>query len=210
MNILDRFTDKRILIWGYGREGKTTEKFLLTHTKPLEVQHFEGPFSDLPAEGFDIVFKSPGIVMEEEDPKFTSMTELFLELFADRTIGVTGTKGKSTTSSLLYHCLSRCLDRKVILLGNIGLPCLDYYDEIDEDTVVVFELSCHQLAHTKVSPHIAVFLNLFEEHLDYYGTVEKYFKAKTNITTHQTEKDFFFVGENVPKIPTLASITRID
>ena len=210
MNILDRFTDKRILIWGYGREGKTTEKFLLTHTKPLEVQHFEGPFSDLPAEGFDIVFKSPGIVMEEEDPKFTSMTELFLELFADRTIGVTGTKGKSTTSSLLYHCLSRCLDRKVILLGNIGLPCLDYYDEIDEDTVVVFELSCHQLAHTKVSPHIAVFLNLFEEHLDYYGTVEKYFKAKTNITTHQTEKDFFFVGENVPKIPTLASVTRID
>jgi UDP-N-acetylmuramoylalanine--D-glutamate ligase len=161
MNRLDGFDNKRILIWGYGREGKATEKFLKTHTKAVAVEHFEGSREDLPDSDFDLIFKSPGIVMEDDDPRFTSMTELFLELFADRTIGITGTKGKSTTSSLLYHCLSRCLDKKVILLGNIGLPCLDYYDEIDEDTVVVFELSCHQLAHTNVSPHIAVFLNLF-------------------------------------------------
>ena len=129
--------------------------------------------------------------------------------FSDITIGVTGTKGKSTTSSMLYHVLSQCSGRKTFLVGNIGLPCFDYYDEIDHDSIVVFELSCHQLANLTVSPRIAVFLNLYEDHLDYYKTFDNYFRAKKNITVHQSEQDILFYGDSVPDIDTKARKERV-
>ena len=145
--------------------------------------------------------------MNEENPKYTSETELFLQQFRDQVIGITGTKGKSTTSAMLYTVLKACSGRPVLLLGNIGQPCLDYFEEVTEDTIIVYEMSCHQLAHTNVSPHIAIFLNLYEEHLDYYGTVEKYFEAKSHIAAYQKSGDYFFVGENVPQIDTKAQRT---
>lgn len=191
------FDDKRVLIWGYGREGKSSEQFLKNFCNPQSVEIFEGKRDDIDEEKYDIIIKSPGIIMEEDDPKYTSQTEIFLEAYRDNVIGVTGTKGKSTTSALLAHVLEECLDRKVILLGNIGEPCLNYYGEIDKDTIVVFEMSCHQLAHTKISPHIAVLLNLYQEHLDYYGTVEKYHAAKINIMKYQTESDHVYASDQV-------------
>ncbi|MBQ9122575.1 MAG: UDP-N-acetylmuramoyl-L-alanine--D-glutamate ligase [Lachnospiraceae bacterium] len=204
MNIADKLSGKRVLIWGYGREGQSTERFLTNFCKDVQIEVFEGKREDICEEKYDYIVKSPGIVMEEEHPKYTSQTELFLEQFRDQTIGITGTKGKSTTSTLLYTVLSKCMDREVLLLGNIGQPCLDYYGQMKPDTIVVFEMSCHQLAHGNVSPHIGLFLNLFEEHLDYYGTVEKYFTAKSHVATYQKEGDFFLVGENVPEIKTKA------
>jgi len=204
VRVQEKINGKSILIWGFGREGQSTKRFLERCCKPAQIEVFEGKREDIDEAAYDYIFKSPGIVMEEENPKYTSQTEVFLEGHRDRVIGITGTKGKSTTSSMMFHVLSDCLDKKVILLGNIGEPCLDYYDEVNEDTVVVFEMSCHQLAHTKVSPHVAVFLNLFEEHLDYYKTMDKYFAAKRNVTFYQQENDFFFVGDNVPTIETKA------
>lgn len=209
-SVTEKFKDKRILIWGYGREGKSTENFLKNCCSPALVDIFEGKRQDIDEDAYDYIFKSPGIVMEEDNPKYTSQTEVFLEEFRDFVIGVTGTKGKSTTSSMIYKVLSDCTDRNVILLGNIGEPCLNHFEYITNDTIVVFEMSCHQLAHTKVSPHIAIFLNLFEEHLDYYGTIEKYFTAKSHIATYQKEGDFFLVGENVPEIETAANVIRLD
>ncbi|MBR6452566.1 MAG: UDP-N-acetylmuramoyl-L-alanine--D-glutamate ligase [Lachnospiraceae bacterium] len=199
-----KFDDRSVLIWGYGREGKSTEQFLKRCTKAKRIEIFEGKWEDIREEDYDWIFKSPGIVMEEENPKVTSQTDVFLEAFADRVIGITGTKGKSTTAAMLYHVLRECIGPGVIFLGNIGEPCLNHYEEVGEDTVVVFEMSCHQLAHAKVSPHIAVFLNLYEEHLDYYGTFEKYFRAKCNITTHQTPEDVLYIGEGVENVETRA------
>ena len=193
----DAFTDKSILIWGYGREGKSTEQFLKTYCKAKKIEIFEGKKEDISEDLYDMIIKSPGIVMEEDDPKVTSQTEIFLQAHRKHTIGITGTKGKSTTSAMLYHVLHECLDRKVIFLGNIGEPCLNHYEEMTGDTVAVFEMSCHQLAHTKVSPHIAVFLNLFEEHLDYYKTFEKYAQTKMNITLYQDDTDILYLGENL-------------
>ena len=204
MNELEKFNGKRILIWGYGREGKSTENFLKNHCHCESIEIFEGKREEIEEARFDFIFKSPGIVMEEENPKYTSETELFLSLFKKQVIGITGTKGKSTTSAMMTHVLGCCLQQPVLLMGNIGRPCLDYYDDMQEDTVVVFELSCHQLAHGKVSPHIALFLNLFEEHLDYYGTVEKYFAAKKHITAYQEEGDILLIGEEVPAVSTKA------
>ena len=209
MDIIDEINGKRILIWGYGREGKSTERFLKRCCKPASVAVYEGGREGICEADYDYIIKSPGIVMREDHPKYTSQTELFLKQFRRNVIGITGTKGKSTTSSMLYHVLRECADRPVFLVGNIGQPCLDDFEEISGDTIVVYEMSCHQLAHTRVSPHIAVFLNLFEEHLDYYGTMERYFEAKSHIAAYQEADDIFFAGENVPGISTAAKTVVI-
>ena len=153
MKTYDKFTGKRILIWGYGREGKSTEHFLARFCRPEKVDIFEGKREDINEDLYDYIVKSPGIVMDDDDPKYTSQTQIFLENFRLNTVGITGTKGKSTTSALLHHVLAAA-GRKTVLLGNIGEPCLDYFDQIDDDTVAVFEMSCHQLAHVTISPHI--------------------------------------------------------
>ena len=80
-----------------------------------------------------------------------------------------------------------------ILVGNIGIPAFDKLSEIDENSIIVYELSCHQLEFASVSPHIAILLNLFPEHLDHYGTIENYYNAKRNIYLHQGENDMLFV-----------------
>lgn len=204
MRIIDRLKGRDILIWGYGREGRSTERFIQTFCPVKSLSVFEGGEDEIDESRYDYIIKSPGIKTGRHGGKYTSQTELFLEEFAPQTVGITGTKGKSTTSSLLYHTLRACGRENVRLVGNIGVPCLDYYGEYDGDTVIVFEMSCHQLSHLRYSPHVAVFLDLYEDHLDYYGTFENYFAAKKNITSHQGAEDFFFRGDGVPPIPTSA------
>lgn len=209
MSVTERFTGKRILIWGYGREGKSTEDFLKRCCKPASIEVFQGKREEINEDNYDYIFKSPGIVMHEENPKYTSQTQVFIEEHGSKTIGITGTKGKSTTSSLLYTVLNACSGHETILMGNIGLPCLDYFDHITDDTIVVFELSAHQLAHTTVSPHVGVFLNLYEDHLDYYKTMERYYTAKTHVALYQKTEDYCFVGSNVPEFATEGAKTVI-
>jgi UDP-N-acetylmuramoylalanine--D-glutamate ligase len=205
MDITKQFENKKVMIWGYGREGRSAEAFLKEHCKPESITIWEGSPAELRAEDYDYIIKSPGIAYFSEDEKFTSATEIFMSAFRENTVGITGTKGKSTTTALLAHVLRECTGRPVILMGNIGLPCLDYYGEMTPDTIAVFELSCHQLANARTAPHISIFLNLFEEHLDYYGTLDRYFTAKAHITTRQLPGDFFYCGENVPEIETAAT-----
>ena len=197
MDIVQYLNGKRILIWGYGREGKSTESFLTTYCSSALIEVYEGDRAGIDEEKYDVIIKSPGIPMLEYNPKYTSQTELFLSQFRNQVVGVTGTKGKSTTSTMLYHVLSACSGKKTLLLGNIGKPCLDYYGEMSEDTIAVFELSCHQLFHTKVSPHVAVLLNIFEEHLDYYKTMDRYVASKHAIAKYQEADDFLYCGSGV-------------
>jgi len=206
MKITEKLDNKRILIWGKGREGKSSEKFLLEHCPGATFEMVEGSEDDIQklSGKFDYILKSPGIITKISDPKYISQTRLFMEEFGSKVVGITGTKGKSTTSSLLYHVLHDVRNGNAILCGNIGLPCFDYYDDISEDTIVVYELSCHQLSDLVTSPHIAVFLNLYEDHLDRYITMENYFSAKKNITIHQGPDDFLFYGNDVPEIETKA------
>lgn len=210
MSNYDKFDNKRILIWGYGREGKSTENFLKNNCNPACIDIFEGTPDAIKDEGYDYIIKSPGIKGLYPSEKYTSQTEIFLERFRDQVVGVTGTKGKSTTTALLYQILSKAQSRPVLFVGNIGIPCLDYYNDVKEDTIVVFEMSCHQLNNVSVSPHVAVFLNLYEEHLDYYGNIENYTRAKSNIIRFQQKDDIAYVGKNVPAIETLATVNSID
>lgn len=222
MAVPELFEGKRILIWGYGREGKSSEKWLSEHTSPKSVTIFEGKPEEMLAgagEDADIIIKSPGIVWppkgadetacDKISSKITSQTEMFLREYRMKTVGVTGTKGKSTTVSMLAHVLGELSGKKVILAGNIGLPCLDYYDDAAGDSIVVLELSCHQLKDARTAPHISVFLDLYEEHLDYYGTMDAYFEAKSHIVTRQTEGDRAYIGENVPELVSASEQIRV-
>lgn len=221
------FNDKKILIWGYGREGQSSERWLESHVKPASVSISSATPEDMlkgAAGDADVIIKSPGIVwppksdsfseeelkkIEEISARITSQTEIFISTFKDKTIGVTGTKGKSTTVSMLAHVLGETSGKKVILAGNIGLPCLDYYDDAQGDSIVVLELSCHQLKDAKTAPHISVFLDLYEEHLDYYGSMDAYFAAKSHIVNRQVAGDKAYIGENVPEIRSESEQIRV-
>ncbi|HPM93180.1 MAG TPA: Mur ligase family protein, partial [Bacteroidales bacterium] len=119
---------------------------------------------------YSLVIKSPGVGLPENlslrpGIVITSQTRLMLEAYHRQIIGITGTKGKSTTSSLVHHLLANA-GVSSVLVGNIGLPPFDYLDRIGPDTKVVYEMSSHQLEDIGIAPHIAVLLNLFPEHLD--------------------------------------------
>ena len=134
--------------------------------------------------------------------KITSQLELLLEFFDIFTIGVTGTKGKSTTSTLIHKVLQD-QGKKSMLLGNIGVPVFDFIEELTQDTIVVLEMSSHQLEYMKTSPNIAILLNIFPDHLDHYNSYEEYAKAKCNIYRHQKEGDYFLYNadnETIQKV----------
>ena len=209
---------KRILLLGYGREGQSTWNVLrrLGTYKVLDIADLKAPAA-LPEDGtvwhtgpdyqkcmddYDVVFKSPGIVLERPENEYRcsilSQTEVFFQCFRDQIIGITGTKGKSTVTTLLYHLLKQA-GMDALLVGNIGIPALDHMDEVKPDTRIVFELSCHQLEYMTVSPHIGILVNIHEEHLDHYGTMEKYVEAKHHIFKNQRPDDILIC--NVQCLP---------
>lgn len=208
-SIFRRLRGKSILIAGFGREGKSTLNFLskyLTHAVIGVADKNESALQGLDnkrynlysgdnyldaASDYDIVIKTPGISVKDmniDHSKISSQTDLFLEAFHSQTIGVTGTKGKSTTSTLIYHLLKES-GKDVILAGNIGIPIFDCISNINRRTIVVYELSAHQLQFINRSPHVGVLLNVFEEHLDHFGTFEKYKDAKINIMRYMDDND---------------------
>ena len=161
-----------------------------------------GPDYQKCLDNYDVVFKSPGIVLEKEPYEYKcrilSQTEVFFHCFRDQIIGITGTKGKSTVTTLLYHLL-KTGGESTLLVGNIGIPCLDHIEEVRPETKIVFELSCHQLEYMTVSPHMGILVNIHEEHLDHYGTMEKYVESKRQIYKHQKDSDILIC--NVQCLP---------
>ena len=215
--ICRRLNGKRILIAGFGREGKSTLRFLQKYMPEAIVgiaDRNESAFQDIDKEkyslyfgdeylkasyDYDVVIKTPGISVKDVDidfSKITSQTDLFLEAYHNQVIGITGTKGKSTTSTLIYHLLKES-GNEVILAGNIGIPILDCVDDINERTIVVYELSAHQLQFINKSPHVGILLNVFEEHLDHFGTFEKYKEAKINVLRYMSDGDVAVVNNDL-------------
>ena len=190
---------KTILIAGYGREGQSAERLVkrlvpeaqYTIATKVENNRWRGTDEQWHDEWpFDMVIKSPGIPtfhLPSSSFSLTSLTDLFLQVYGDLTVGVTGTKGKSTTASLIHHLLPGS-----ILAGNIGIPLFDILDDINDGSIVVAELSCHQLENIHRAPHISVLLNLFQEHLDHYEDYMGYKMAKFQIALRQHHGDHFF------------------
>jgi UDP-N-acetylmuramoylalanine--D-glutamate ligase len=206
--------NRKILILGFGLEGRSTLKFIQNNApsaiitiadknneleentliKDGAVGFISGDEYLSKISDYDLVIKTPGISLKDieikDKTKIISQSQIFINIFNDKIIGITGTKGKSTTSSLVYHIISKFTDN-VILVGNIGVPPLDLFDKINDDTIIVNELSSHQLEFNTVSPHIAVLLNIFEEHLDHYNSYFDYKLAKLNIARYQQKDDYF-------------------
>lgn len=204
-----------IAIVGFGKEGKSTYKFIRSGLKDIKLtiidkvnayemmddlkddQNVEVVFGDNylnDLERFDLIFKSPGVSFKELDrdglsEKITSQIEMVLGEIRDRVIGVTGSKGKSTTSSLIHHLIKR-QDKKTLLVGNIGVPVFDEVDNYIDDTIIVMEMSCNQLEFVDVSPYIGVIVNIFQDHLDTIGTLDRYERAKMNMFLYQKDGDF--------------------
>lgn len=210
---------KSVCILGFGREGRSTYRMLAKHCAPERIAIADKNPVDRAANGlpesvelitgdgyqacldeYDIVFKSPGIVLEKQPSELrceiSCETQVFFSVFREQIIGITGTKGKSTVTSLIYHVLKESgVDCRIA--GNIGIPIFDIAEDMSDETAVVCELSCHQLEYMTVSPKYAVFLNIYEEHLDHYGTFENYFNAKKNIYLHQQESDDLLINSDI-------------
>lgn len=152
----------------------------------------------------EVVIKSPGVsgykkeILEakENGVFFTSATKLWFEAHPnDKTVCITGSKGKSTTSSLITHLL-RNAGKTVTLGGNIGTPMLDMIEVEPKPDFWVMELSSYQISDFGASPTIALLLNLFPEHLDWHQGVENYYKDKTNLLKHQNDNCFAVINKN--------------
>ena len=215
--IIQELTGKKILILGFGREGRSTYRFLKNNNIASQIgiaDVNEITDEEVLASGvtlhtgvnyldamkdYDVIMKTPGISFKDLDltnieGKITSQTELFLKYGKEKIIGITGTKGKSTTSSLVYAMLKEKYN--VLLVGNIGLPAFDEMDEYDKIDYFVYELSSHQLEFVKHSPFVSILLNMYEDHLDHYNSYEEYKEAKRNIYKYQDENDYYFFNED--------------
>ncbi len=211
MNITD-LSGKKICILGFGKEGQAMLKALDKHSVKSDVTVADknpvppatgyklqaGPnyLSDL--QRFDVIIKSPGIPPQLEfravEEKMTSPTQIFFDSIKDSgaiVIGVTGSKGKSTTSTLMYEIL-KAGKKDVSLIGNIGEPAISHLGETSPKKIFVMEMSSYQLMDLTVSPAIAVVTSFFPEHLDYHGSLKSYLEAKKHIAKFQGKNDVIF------------------
>lgn len=210
--ILEKLKGKKLAILGFGMEGKSTYRFIRKYLDiPLTIIDKKNVLEENPdlendknctciwgddylnhLDGFDLILKSPGVITKDLDTSkypFTSELELLLEVAHHQMIGITATKGKSTTCTLIYEALKKN-GKDVYLLGNIGRAIFDELENFKEDTWIVVEMSALQLEFVKYSPHIAAILNLYQDHLDHSGTVEHYHANKLNIFKYQDGSDY--------------------
>jgi len=212
-------SDKQVAILGFGREGQSTYRTLrrLFGNIPLTVldqmkelpesarkvvagdQHLKvvlgnQSFSDLV--GFDTIFKSPGVspfLVELQDAVMrgavvTSQTDVFFSVYGQQVVAVTGTKGKSTSCQVLTQVLKQA-GKQVLFLGNIGAPAFEALEQVTSESIIVYETSSHQCEGLRHSPHIAVILNIYADHLDYYPSMESYIQAKRQLFINQKPTD---------------------
>ncbi len=204
--------NKRILIAGYGIEGKSTENFLRkcvpSATFEITDRRDRDDYLKKQTE-FDLVIKTPGIRAQEITVPYTTATNIFFANLDKKhvTIGVTGTKGKSTTASLIHHIFSQT-GRQTELLGNIGKPLLDFFNEEHEQPVyIVCELSSYQLSDIQFSPHISLIVSLFPDHVPYHGTLDNYYEAKHRMIAHAAKSDYYVYNPAFTRLSDWAKTT---
>jgi len=212
---LSYLKNKKILIVGKGIEGNAALKYLknnLVDTAINIVDQKDGENYLDKQKDYDIIIKSPGVKPELITIPYTTATNIFLSNAKGKVIGITGTKGKSTTATLIYKMLKK-QSLNVYLGGNIGQSPLDFIGNLNDNSWTVLEMSSYQLNDLKMSPHIAVVLMITSEHLDYHKAQENYINAKRNILKFQTSQDFAVINKDYPTsnesdIHTLAKVFR--
>lgn len=225
---------KKIAVLGLGREGQALAQYFakeginaifLDENTDVDIttikrQGFKVVLGQSAFEGlekYDLVFRSPGIPphhpkLAVAKNKLTSLTRLFFDLWPGKIIGVTGTKGKGTTASIVKSILKEAKISSV-LVGNIGKVDLREIDDFTDSSIAVTELSSFQLMGLGVSPEIAVVLDTTVEHLDYHKSVNEYVSAKLEIVKHQKESDWLVItglNANYKKFTTATPATVVE
>lgn len=231
--LISGLTGKKILILGFGREGqdsflflrkkfpkkvigiadqKTSLSFNFNGREKHTILHLGKNYLTA-LKTYDVIIKSPGIPTWKIAPFLKkghiviSQTEMFFEQCPGMIIGITGTKGKSTTATLI-HAVLKGGGVRSRLIGNIGEPVLSYLKKAKPEDIFVYELSSFQLENLKRSPHIAVLLNIYPEHLDHHGSFAKYAWAKANIAKHQTAEDFLIYNAKSKIAANIAKLSK--
>ncbi|MGM0438868.1 MAG: Mur ligase family protein [Patescibacteria group bacterium] len=224
--MINTLKNNKILILGFGREGRDTLRFLHDRFPNKEIGIADKAEEEIKESGdvktffgenyldaiqdYEIIIKSPGIPFSlikefEEEKIITSQTDIFLNIKHEKVIGVTGTKGKSTTCLSIYNILNNKLDKPVYLLGNIGKPVLSF---VDKEGFFIYELSSFQLQTANTSPHVAVLLNIFKDHLDQHENFDKYLSSKANITKFQKKEDILIYNKKDQFIKNIAKKSK--
>ncbi|MFA6305885.1 MAG: UDP-N-acetylmuramoyl-L-alanine--D-glutamate ligase [Candidatus Gracilibacteria bacterium] len=200
----------KIAVLGYGIEGQAMVKYLLAHgygditvcDKNVDLETgipggVSGVFGEKYLENlndFDVIFRSPGIkylepqiqLAKENGKEISGPMAFFIDECPCHVVGVTGTKGKGTTATLIYKMLKEA-GKDAYIGGNIGQSPLDFLDKLTKNSVVVLEMSSFQLQDMTKSPHVAVLLNTTTDHLDYHADRDEYLRAKESILAHQNK-----------------------
>lgn len=151
--------------------------------------------------GFDLIFRSPSclptnpflVAEAEKGAIITTEVEMVIELSPCKVIGVTGSDGKTTTTTLISEIL-KAKEYNVFLGGNIGTPLFTKIGEMTPEDIVVLELSSFQLMDMKISPNVAVITNITPNHLDKHENMEEYIDAKKRIFEYQTDEDLLILN----------------
>ncbi len=208
---ISELNDKKIVILGFGVEGQATLRFLKHHFPEKEIgiaDIKDGPDYLEKLKEYDLVIKTAGIPKRVINQPYTTATNIFFANTKGKIIGITGSKGKSTTASLVYDIL-KAAGFDVKLVGNIGTPMLDELLMPEpKGRLYVCELSSYQLEDLNYSPHISVFINFFPDHLDYHSGLEPYWQAKKNILSYATSKDYFVYDPQYERLAALAKETK--
>jgi UDP-N-acetylmuramoylalanine--D-glutamate ligase len=204
-----------IAILGFGIEGRSAYRYLHKLNKEHKIDIFDqktiqdtdvevtkvNDFLDIDFSSYGAIVRSPSIRPDDiyekiisdksgsKDFNLTSATQIFFDKCSVPIIGVTGTKGKGTTCSLITEII-KAEGRRVHLVGNIGISALDILNDIQPDDIVVYELSSFQLWNLRKSPHVAVVVHMEPDHQDIHKDLVEYVEAKSNIATHQSDNDF--------------------
>ncbi|MEO8691337.1 MAG: UDP-N-acetylmuramoyl-L-alanine--D-glutamate ligase [Candidatus Saccharimonas sp.] len=214
----------KVVIAGYNVEGKASLKYWLNLGAEMAIADEKTAIAEAPdgvplilgAEAFsrlgdfDLIIRTPGVhpkKLADYGDKVWSATREFLKACPAPIIGVTGTKGKGTTASLIASIL-KASGRRVHLVGNIGLPALQVVGDIKDNDLVVYELSSFQLWDVDQSPHVAVILGIEPDHLDVHDSFDDYVHAKGNIARFQTEADTIVYNHTDKISSQIASLSR--
>lgn len=227
------YDGKNVAVMGLGIEGKDAISFLLKRGAKITLFDRKAE-SELDFDGvdkekinvvsgedylknglmnFDMIIRSPGVYRylpeivsaEEKGAEITSAIKIFFDEAPCKIIGVTGTKGKGTTSTLIYEILKKA-GKDVYLSGNIGKPSLALLPSLADNSWVVLEMSSFQLLDMDASPNIAVVLNITLDHMDWHKDRNEYVDAKKNIVRHQNASGFAVINEEYETSKSFAEV----
>ena len=213
----------KIAILGFGLEGKSVMKYLKSNSEyqNCEIMALDKKFSPdylKNLKQFNIIFRSPGLPYLTKEiqsaknagVKITSATKLFFDKCPCPIIGITGSKGKGTTATLLSKMLKTRWGDNIFLIGNIGLPALKILPKLKKNSLVIFELSSFQLQDLRKSPNLSIVLDITPEHQDHHQTFKEYADAKSSISRflqspvqseqrehHISQSDFFALHSRI-------------